>query len=80
MYRGKCRHCTTADIAYLLGPAVRDAPLSGDRSVAAAGNDDDVAFVGDGRQGGNVVEPKEAHAHSVKIATCNGIKQVGLII
>ena len=57
---------------------MRDAQLG--RRSAAARRNDYAAFVGDGRQGGDVVEPKEAHAHSVKIATCNGIKQVGLII
>ena len=55
---------------HLLGLAVLDAP-AGDCQSAVTRRDDEVAFVWNGRQGGDAVEAEEAHAHSDQITTCN---------
>ena len=57
-------------LIYLLGLTVRNAPL-GDGRSAAARRDDDVAFIGNGRQGDDAVESEKAYTHSVRVAACN---------
>ena len=60
---------SAVDHLYLLGLAMRDAPLGDCRSAATRLNDE-VAFAGDSRQGDDAVESKEAHAHSIQTTTC----------